>query len=64
MLILRSFLITAVFGAGIAVVLWLVSLITGHSNISLIITSAIAFLVAWGWAYLSMKECRSKQQKD
>ncbi len=64
MLLLRSFLITAVFGIGIAVVLWLVSLIAGGGNISIIITFAVAFLVAWGWAYLSMKECKSKQQKN
>lgn len=63
MLLLRSFLITAVFGAGIAVVLWLVSLIAGHGNTSILITFAVAFLVAWGWAYISMKECSSQKKR-
>ena len=63
MLILRSFLITAVFGIGIGVVLWLVSLIAGHGNTSILITFAVAFLMAWGWAYVSMRECASKQRK-
>jgi hypothetical protein len=56
MLVLRALLITAVALGGIAVVVWLVSLITGGTTTPIGITLAVAFVIAAVWAYLSLKD--------
>jgi len=55
MLALRALLITAVAVSGIAVVLWLVSLITGVAATPIGMALAASFAVIAAWAYLGLK---------
>ena len=55
MLALRALLIAAVAMSGIAIVLWLVSLITGASPASMGLVLAGSFILVATWAYLSLK---------
>lgn len=55
-MILRSLLITSVLGAGVALVLWLVSQIAGDGNAWMSGILAIVFALCWFWVYLGMKD--------
>ncbi len=55
-MLIRSFLFTAVVAAGIALVMWLVSLITGDTDLRLIIVLVTVFLIAWFWVYQGMRD--------
>lgn len=58
MLLLRALLITAVAMTGIAIVLWLVSLITGETGSPIgLVVGACSALVAT-WAYLGLKHAQ------
>lgn len=57
MLFLRSLLLTSIFGAGIAAVIWLVSLIPGNNaSASIGAMLVVAFGMAWFWVYLCLKD--------
>lgn len=65
MLVFRALFITAIFLGGIALVVWLVSLITGGTTTSISLTLAVAFVVASVWAYLMFKDkARNRDGKD
>jgi hypothetical protein len=56
MIILRSLLITSVVGAGVALVLWLVSQISGSNEAWFTGVLALVFAMCWFWVYLGMKD--------
>lgn len=65
MLFLRSLLLTSIFGAGIAAVIWLVSLIPGNNqNTPLGVVLVIAFGMAWFWVYLCLKDRRLQSDQS
>ncbi|HED16477.1 MAG TPA: hypothetical protein ENI64_06685 [Gammaproteobacteria bacterium] len=55
-MLLRSFIITFVVAAGIGLVMWLVSLITGDLDLRLTIVLVIVFLIAWFWVYQGLRD--------
>ena len=55
MLALRALLITIIAMSGIAIVLWLVSLITGASPAPMSLVLAGSFVLVATWAYLGLK---------
>jgi LPXTG-motif cell wall-anchored protein len=63
MLLLRTLLITAVAMTGIAIVLWLVSLITGEtgSPIGLVVGACSALVAAW--AFLALRHAEDGGQE-
>jgi LPXTG-motif cell wall-anchored protein len=63
MLLLRTLLITAVAMTGIAIVLWLVSLITGEtgSPIGLVVGACSALVAAW--AFLALRHAEHGDQE-
>jgi hypothetical protein len=53
---LRSLLITSIIGAGIALVIWLVSMITGESNYLMAGILIAVFAFAWFWVHRGMND--------
>ena len=64
MLLLRALLITAVATSGIAIVLWLVSLITGESNSLMGLVLGVCFALVAVWAYLGLKHAHEHGKSD
>lgn len=55
MLVLRALLFATVAIGGIAIVLWLVTLIAGETTTSIALALAACFAIAAVWAYLHLK---------
>lgn len=55
-MLLRSLMITVIVAAGIGLVMWLVSLITGDFDLRLAIVLVVVFLIAWFWIYQGMRD--------
>ncbi len=53
---LRSLFITAIIAAGIALVIWLVSMITGEQNYLMIGLLIVVFAIVWFWVHRSMND--------
>ena len=63
MLVVRALLISASSLAGIALVVLLVSLITGGTTTPISYTLAAAFVIASAWTYLSLKDRHERTNK-
>jgi len=53
---IHSLLITSVLAAGIAVVVWLVSMITGETDYMMTGVLIVVFIVVWFWIHRGMKD--------
>ena len=53
---LRSLFITSIIGAGIALVIWLVSMITGESGYLMAGILITVFAIAWFWVHRGMND--------
>ena len=53
---LKSLMITSVFGLGIALVIWLVSMMVGDTNAWMAGVVALAFALVWFWVHQSMND--------
>lgn len=63
MLVVRALLIAAVAIGGIAVVLWLVTLIAGETTTSIAIALLACFAIAAAWAYLHLKHDAERERE-
>jgi 4-hydroxybenzoate polyprenyltransferase len=63
MLLLRALLVAAVAIGGIAIVLWLVTLIAGETTTSIAIALVVCFAIAAAWAYLHLKHDADNDQR-
>jgi len=53
---MRSLMVTSILGAGVAVVLWLVSMVTGEKGIWMAGLLIVAFTVVWFWVHRGMND--------
>ena len=60
---LRSLLVTSVIGAGIAIVILLVSMITGESGFLVAGILAVVFTLTWFWVHRSMNDHELKPRQ-
>ena len=53
---LRSLMVTSIIGMGIALVIWLVSMITGEYEIWMFGTLASVLSILWFWVHRGMND--------
>ena len=52
----NSLMITSVFGIGIALVIWLVSMIAGDTGAWMAGVLSVVFALVWFWVHMSMND--------
>jgi len=53
---LNSLLITSAYGAGVALVIWLVSMIAGDTGVWMVGVLTAVFAIVWFWVHMGIND--------